>query len=44
MQKNIELFYSRVILVILPCIKKQNYQNNPIQSLENIYVTVKKPH
>jgi len=42
--KIIELFYSRVILVILLCIKKHNYQNNSTQSLENIYVTVKRPH
>jgi hypothetical protein len=41
--KGIELFYSRVTLVILLCFLKYNYQNNPTQFSKNIYVIGKKP-
>ena len=40
---DIGLFYLRVKWVILLCIKKYNYQNNPTQSSKEIYVMVKKP-
>jgi len=41
--EGIGLFYSRVILVILLCIKKHNYQNNLVQFSKDIDVMVKIP-
>jgi hypothetical protein len=41
--ENIKLFYFKVKFVILPCIYKCNYQNNPTEFPKDIHVMWKRP-